>query len=121
MNGLGLPDVFFRPAVFEPTFQKHSKQTCGGCQAHVVGRRAFLPVLTGVALLGMFRRFDPAGAIWRQPPYEYELEKLPIDILAGSDRLRQQIEADVPATEIAASWRESEEVFRKVREPFLLY
>src|ERR1051325_1202255 len=47
MNALKLPGVYFRPAVFEPTFQKHAKQTCGGCQIHVLDRAAFKPVLTG--------------------------------------------------------------------------
>ncbi len=47
MNDLGLPGAFFRPAVFEPTFQKHAKQPCGGCQIHVTDRTAFKPVLTG--------------------------------------------------------------------------
>ena len=65
-------------------------------------------MLTGVALIQMFRRFDPAQFAWRQPPYEYEHDKLPIDILAGSDVLRQQIESDVPLDEIAESWRDDE-------------
>jgi len=121
MNGLGLPGVYFRPAVFEPTFQKHAKQTCGGCQIHVTDRRQFQPVLVGVALIAMFHRTDPGRFAWRQPPYEYEHDKMPIDILAGSAVLRQQIEADVDASEIARSWRDDQEAFRKLREPFLLY
>lgn len=121
MNALRLPGVHFRPAVFEPTFQKFAKKTCGGCQIHVVDRRAFRPVLTGVALLSMFRRFDPEKFAWRQPPYEYEHEKLPIDILAGSDTLRRQIDAGLPPQEIADNWRGDEEAFRRRREPFLLY
>jgi uncharacterized protein YbbC (DUF1343 family) len=121
MNALGLTGVHFRPAVFEPTFQKHAKQTCGGCQIHVTARHLFKPVLVGVALAGMFWRTNPAKFGWRQPPYEYEHDKMPIDILAGSDALRKQIEADVPATEIAASWKADEEAFRTLRERFLLY
>jgi len=121
MNGLGLPGVYFRPAVFEPTFQKHAKQTCGGCQIHVTDRRQFQPVLVGVALIAMFHQTDPGRFAWRQPPYEYEHDKMPIDILAGSAVLRQQIEADVDASEIARSWRDDQEAFRKLREPFLLY
>ena len=121
MNQLRLPGAFFRPAVFEPTFQKHAKQTCGGCQIHVTNRSAFRPVLTGAALIQMFRRLNPKGFAWRQPPYEYEHEKLPIDILAGSDRLRQQIESDVSPSEIAGSWRADEDAFRRLRQPFLLY
>jgi uncharacterized protein YbbC (DUF1343 family) len=121
MNALALPGVHFRPAGFEPTFQKHAKKACGGCQIHVTDRHAFTPVLTGVALAQMFRRADPAQFAWRQPPYEYEHDKLPIDILAGSARLRQQIEADVPAREIADGWHVDEQAFAAVRQPFLLY
>jgi uncharacterized protein YbbC (DUF1343 family) len=121
MNALGLTGVHFRPAVFEPTFQKHAKQTCGGCQIHVTARHLFKPVLVGVALAGMFQRTNPSKFAWRQPPYEYEHDKMPIDILAGSDTLRKQIEADVPAAEIAASWRADEDAFRGLRERFLMY
>ncbi|HTM02050.1 MAG TPA: DUF1343 domain-containing protein [Vicinamibacterales bacterium] len=122
LNTRGLPGVFFRPAVFEPTFQKHAKTTCGGCQVHVTDRRAFRPVLTGAALIEAFQHAVPTGfALWRQPPYEYEPEKLPIDILAGSDVLRQQIEANATLEDIAASWRDDEAAFRKARQPYLLY
>ena len=121
MNALDLPGAFFRPAVFEPTFQKHARTTCGGCQIHVTDRQAFRPVLTGVALIGLFRRLGPDVFGWRQPPYEYEHTKLPIDILAGSDELRLQIERGLDAKTIAASWAEDEEQFRRLREGFLLY
>jgi uncharacterized protein YbbC (DUF1343 family) len=121
MPTLDTTGVYFRPAVFEPTFQKHAKQPCGGCQIHVTARQLFKPVLVGVALAGMFWRTNPSKFAWRQPPYEYEHDKMPIDILAGSDTLRKQIEADVPVTEIAAEWRADEEAFRNLREPFLLY
>jgi uncharacterized protein YbbC (DUF1343 family) len=121
MNALELPGVYFRPAVFEPTFQKHAKQTCGGCQIHVLDRNAFLPVLTGAALITTFRRLDPIRFEWRQPPYEYEHEKLPIDILAGSDAFRQLVDTGAPVQEIAASWQEDEAAFTAQRVPYLLY
>jgi uncharacterized protein YbbC (DUF1343 family) len=78
-------------------------------------------VLTGVALIDLFRRFDPAQFAWRQPPYEYEHEKMPFDILAGSDILRRQIESGVPVAEIAESWRDDEREFERLRRPYLLY
>jgi uncharacterized protein YbbC (DUF1343 family) len=121
MNALALPGAFFRPAVFEPTFQKFAKQPCGGCQIHVTDRRAFRPVLTGIALIQMFRRFDVDRFAWRQPPYEYEAEKLPIDILAGSSTLREQIESGAAPQAIAESWRADEAAFRHTRAPYLLY
>ena len=121
MNALELPGVYFRPAVFVPTFQKHGGESCGGCQIHVLDRHDFRPVLTGVALIEMFHRFDPAKFAWRPPPYEYENHKPPIDILAGSDALRRQVEGGVPLPAIAASWLEDEEAFARLREPHLLY
>jgi uncharacterized protein YbbC (DUF1343 family) len=121
LNALGLAGVRFRPAVFEPTFHKHARVTCGGCQIHVTDRRTFLPVLAGVAVLAQFHRANPARFTWRQPPYEYEHEKMPIDILAGSSALRRQIEAGVDAREIAASWSEAVAAFDAVRRGYLRY
>jgi uncharacterized protein YbbC (DUF1343 family) len=120
LNRRRLPGVHFRPALFEPTFHKHARQGCGGCQIHVVDRPAFRPVLTGVALTAAFRKADPAFA-WRQPPYEYEHEKLPFDILAGSSALREQIEAGEQPEEIARSWETAVEEFGRLRAKFLMY
>jgi uncharacterized protein YbbC (DUF1343 family) len=121
MNQLGMPGVHFRPAVFEPTFHKHARTSCGGCQIHVMDRDTFRPVEAGVALLGAFRRAKPGAFAWRDPPYEYEHDKPPIDILAGSADLRKQLDAGIPAREIARSWEKPVEAFMKVREKFLLY
>jgi uncharacterized protein YbbC (DUF1343 family) len=121
MNELGLPGIHCRSAVFEPTFQKHAKQACGGCQLHVLDRQAFRPVLTGVALIDAFRRANPEKFAWRQPPYEYEHDKMPFDILSGSDELRRQIESGMPLAEIAESWRDDEKTFEALRRPHLLY
>ncbi len=121
LNRQRLPGVFFRPAVFEPTFHKHARQSCGGCQIHVLDREAFRPVLTGVALVAAFRAADPAGFRWRDPPYEYEHQKLPFDILAGSPTLRQQIETGVTPDEIARSWEPALRDFAVLRRQYLLY
>jgi uncharacterized protein YbbC (DUF1343 family) len=121
MNRAGLPGVRFRPVVFEPTFQKHARTACGGCQMHVIDRPAFRPVETGVALLAAFRAADPGRFRWRDPPYEYEPDKQPIDILAGSSELREQIEAGVSARDIARSWKPAVDAFSKTRERFLIY
>jgi uncharacterized protein YbbC (DUF1343 family) len=116
-----LPGVHFRAAVFEPTFQKHAKQPCGGCQIHVLDRDIYPAVQSAVAILSEMRAQNPARFQWRQPPYEYEHEKLPFDILAGSSELRTQIEAGVPARTIAGSWQRGLETFAEQRAPFLLY
>ncbi len=121
MNRRDLPGVFFRPALFEPTFHKHAGKGCAGCQVHVRDRSTFRPVESGVALIEAFRACDPDQFAWKSPPYEYEFEKMPIDCLAGSSELREQIDADVPAREIARSWEAPVEAFMRIRERFLLY
>jgi uncharacterized protein YbbC (DUF1343 family) len=121
LNRRRLSGVFFRPAVFEPTFHKHAGKVCGGCQVHVLDRRTFRPVLTGIVLVAAFRDLDPDTFRWRDPPYEYEYEKLPFDILAGSSALREQIEAGVAPEEIARAWEPDTAKFRELRRPFLLY
>lgn len=121
VNARQLPGVYFRPLVFQPTFQKHTGQTCGGCQIHVVDRARFEPVVTAVTLLHELFRTWPEQCAWRQPPYEYEDIKLPIDILAGSDSLRHHVDAGTDPEEVAEEWASGVAEFRLLRERFLLY
>ena len=121
MNDVGLEGVHFRPASFEPTFQKHARATCGGCQIHVTSRLEFEPVKVGVSLMRECFGLAPDRFKWRDPPYEYEHDKMPIDILAGSPSLRQQIEQQVPLDDIAASWEPGATAFAEARRPYLLY
>jgi uncharacterized protein YbbC (DUF1343 family) len=121
MNGLNLAGVHFRPATFEPTFQKHARIPCGGCQIHVTERAAFEPIRSGVALLRECFALAPGRLLWREPPYEYEHDRLPIDILAGSPALREQVERLLPIEEIAESWRPGVAEFEEVRRSYLLY
>jgi uncharacterized protein YbbC (DUF1343 family) len=121
MNARELPGVHFRPVFFEPTFHKHARQTCGGCQIHVLDREAFRPVRTAVELIEEFRRQNPARFAWREPPYEYEHEKQPIDLLYGSDELRATIDAGGDVRALIGGWAAEEEQFRRLRDAHLLY
>ena len=121
LNALLLPGVHYRPVMFEPTFHKFAREACGGCQIHVTDRQAFLPVLASVAVMAAFHRANPGRFAWRQPPYEYEHDKMPIDILAGSPALREQIEGGLGAREIAASWDDAVAAFEPTRRACLLY
>jgi uncharacterized protein YbbC (DUF1343 family) len=116
-----LSGVTFRPLHFMPTFQKHQGKLCGGAQIHVTDRDAFLPVLTGVAIIRSLYQLCPETFRWKEPPYEYEAEKLPIDILAGSDALRLQIEGGCSLEEISLSWKGQTEDFLARRKPYLIY
>lgn len=122
LNALELPGVRFRPVYFEPTFQKHAGATCGGCQLHVTDRERFRSVDAAVALLCAFRDALPGRTLpWRPPPYEYEYEKMPIDILAGSDGLRRAVDAGAAPHEISVTARLDASSFEGLRSSALLY
>jgi uncharacterized protein YbbC (DUF1343 family) len=121
LNARQLPGVYFRPVVFEPTFQKHARVACGGCQIHVLDRESFRPVLTGMAIIDALRAADPASFQWKAPPYEYEQEKIPIDVIAGSPEFRLAIDAGERAEQIAERWQPTLAAFDDLRRTFLLY
>ncbi len=116
-----LPGVVFRPLCFEPTFQKFAGQRCGGVQQHIVDRDSYRPLRTGYALIRAARRLWPEEFQWRPPPYEYELERPAIDILAGNSSIRAQLEADAPLREIEESWQVDLVRFKEIRERYLVY
>jgi uncharacterized protein YbbC (DUF1343 family) len=121
LNARGLPGVHFRPHAFEPVFQKHAKTSCGGCQIHVTDRAAFRPVETGITLIEAVRSDGPTQFKWRTEPYEYEFVKPPIDIMYGSARLREGLEAGETAQDIAASWTAEVSEFTSLRSRYLIY
>lgn len=117
-----LPGVRFRPLYFQPTFQKHEGRLCGGAQIHVTDRLRFRPFKTAVAVLKAVRELYPDEKIWRDPPYEYETEKLPIDILSGSDRLRRDLDGGASLRDMEHWWSEETRSFAKtLRSSSLLY
>ncbi|MBI4849753.1 MAG: DUF1343 domain-containing protein [Nitrospirae bacterium] len=117
-----LPGVIFRPLYFQPTFQKHAGKLCGGAQIHVTNMEKFKPFKTGVAVIKAVHDLYPEQFKWKQPPYEYETKKMPVDILAGTDRLRKDIENGRPLDRMEDWWTEQcKEFNKKVRKRYLIY
>lgn len=116
-----IPGARFRPAAFTPTFQKHAGVLCHGVQVHVPDRRSFPAFLAYLLLIHHARRQDPKRFAWRQPPYEYEHTKLPIDILCGSDRVRLTIEGGRSPRRLCPAWALELAAFRRRRARHLLY
>jgi len=117
-----LPGVVFRPLHFLPTFQKHAGKLCGGAQIHVTDRKKFKPFKTASAILKSINELYPKDFSWNLPPYEYEEKLLPIDILAGTDRFRKDIEAGIALDAMEAWWhQELCEFNKKIRKRYLLY
>jgi uncharacterized protein YbbC (DUF1343 family) len=116
-----LPGAIFRPVFFTPTFQKHAGRLCGGVEVHVTDRRAFPAWLAYLLLVFHARAADPRHFAWRDPPYEYERVKAPIDILCGTDEVRRLFDQGRSPRSLLPKWRREVAAFRRRRAPFLLY
>lgn len=118
---LGLPSVIFHRQGFIPTFHKFKDQVCRGALQFVPQPRSFRPLRHMVLLLWVFRKLYSNQWQWKQPPYEYEYTKLPIDILAGGVDLRLSVDEQRPLKDLFKSWAHDERDFEKMRKPYLLY
>ena len=83
--------------------------------------RCFIGGTELAARFAEFRREDPSRFAWREPPYEYEHDKEPIDILYGTDQLRRTLNEGRDAGAMIESWEADEQAFRRLRERYLLY
>lgn len=117
-----LPGCAFRAVRFKPMFHKHGGTTCGGVQTHVTDRRAFRPLLTGVAMVQALFQLGQSGRfLWRTEAYEFVEDRPAIDLLAGGPWLREGIEAGRSIEALRSSWASQEDAFRHRRENILLY
>jgi uncharacterized protein YbbC (DUF1343 family) len=90
-----------RECWFTPTFHKHAGSLCNGLMIHAEGRfydhEAFRPWRLQALAFKAIRRLYPAYEIWRDFPYEYEFERLAIDVINGGPVLREWV--DDPAAQ----------------------
>ncbi|MCX6102232.1 MAG: DUF1343 domain-containing protein [Proteobacteria bacterium] len=121
MNQLKLSGVYFRPIYFQPTFHKGKDQVLGGVHIHVLDRVKFNSFEAGLHLLAIIAQLYPKLFQWKQPPYEYETEKMPIDLIAGTDEIRKLIDTQSPIKNFLERSREDVATFKKIRAHYLLY
>ena len=85
-----------RECWFEPTFHKHAGKLCAGVQIHVedgaYDHAAFRPWRLMALAFKALRRQRPDYPLWRDFPYEYEVDRLAIDLINGSELLRQWVD-----------------------------
>jgi uncharacterized protein YbbC (DUF1343 family) len=85
-----------RECWFEPVFHKHAGELCAGMQIHVedgaYDHAAFRPWRLMAVAFKALRRLRPDYALWRDFPYEYEADRLAIDLINGSELLRQWVD-----------------------------
>jgi uncharacterized protein YbbC (DUF1343 family) len=121
-----LTGVRLRPCWFEPTFHKHAGQLCAGLQLHVEGpdyqHDAFRPWRVLALAFKALRRLQPDYELWRDFPYEYEHNRLAIDLINGSELLRRWVDDDdATPGDLEALAAPDESAWRDDVEPLLLY
>jgi uncharacterized protein YbbC (DUF1343 family) len=113
--------AIFQPASFRPTFHKWAHTLCRGFFIHVLDERLYRPYFASIALLSALLRDGGDRFRWRDPPYEYEYERRPIDLILGDVAVRKALERGEDPRRIREGWRDDEAVFEEERTPCLLY
>jgi uncharacterized protein YbbC (DUF1343 family) len=115
-----------RECWFEPTFQKHAGKLCAGVQIHVEGpsyeHERFRPWRLMALAFKALRKLRPGESLWRDFAYEYERERLAIDLINGGEALRTWV--DDPAAEpgdLDALAAADEKAWLEERKSVLLY
>jgi uncharacterized protein YbbC (DUF1343 family) len=121
LQGCALREIWF-----EPTFHKHAKALCNGVHIHAEGRfydhQAFKPWRLQALAFKAVRRLYPDYPLWRDFPYEYEFDKLAIDVINGGPALREWVEDPNAAPgDLDAITVTDERAWEEERRPFLLY
>jgi uncharacterized protein YbbC (DUF1343 family) len=113
--------ITLRPMAFEPTWNKYAGQVCRGFQIHIADAARYRPYRCTLELLRAAAHLYPDSFSWKPPPYEYEYEKMPFDLICGDPLLRSRIAANEPIAAIAADWAQELRAFDALRSRFFLY
>ena len=116
-----LPGCYLRPLVFQPTSGKWAEQPCIGFQIHVTDADSFLPYRTSIALLQAVMLCYPEEFAFKEPPYEYEFERLPMDLILGDITLRKGLEQGDAIMDLEKKWQAELDEFKEKRQKYLLY
>jgi uncharacterized protein YbbC (DUF1343 family) len=103
---------------FRPTFHKWQGQLCKGFMIHITNPAAYRPYALSLALLREILNLHRASFSWKEPPYEYEYERMPIDLILGDSRLREGLDKGMI---LEPFWNDELENYLEWRKPYLLY
>ena len=115
-----LPDLVCRPAFFQPTFHKWQNELCHGLELIPTGKN-FKPYLTSLIILEIILRHWPHDFQLKEPPYEYEFERRPLDLILGDKALFDRLAQGESAKKLEDDWQDGLEKFMCEREEILLY
>jgi uncharacterized protein YbbC (DUF1343 family) len=113
--------AFLRPINFEPTSGKWHGSICKGFQIHVTSKEEFKPYLSSLILMQLIIKHHKDEFKLTPPPYEYEYEKMPIDLILGSKTLREKLTRLEDLTEVSGQWSEELAEFKSLSGNYYLY
>ncbi|WP_457573994.1 exo-beta-N-acetylmuramidase NamZ family protein [Desulfolithobacter sp.] len=116
-----LAGCILRPVVFEPTSGKWAGTPCRGFQIHVTDPHAFRPYRLSLALLGLLLCLYPDEFSYKKPPYEYEFERMPMDLILGDQQVRLALESGADVLELEQAWQPDLDRFESLRRAVFLY
>jgi len=115
-----LDGCFLRPVCFEPTSNKWAGRTCRGFHLHVTDAARFRPYRASLALLRAVMRAHSEFAL-KEPPYEYEYHKTPLDLILGDGGLRRALADGAAVQDLEGGWLPALRRFDHERRRFFLY
>lgn len=121
LKSLHLKSVMFFPIFFKPEFSKYSNEVCRGIQVVPEKLKYFKSFRTYYEIIRLIKTLHPEQLLWRQPPYEFETSRLPIDMICGSDFIRKSIEKGLAFEGIDYSIKQEIEAYKNKTDNFLLY
>jgi len=116
-----LSGCLLRQIVFQPTSGKYGGESCRGFQLYVTDPSLYRSYRTSLALLQAVLRLYPEKFKYKKPPYEYEFERLPMDLILGDKAIRVQLEEGVSLDIIEAGWQKELQAFDRTRAQYFLY
>jgi len=121
MNEVETSGFILRPTVFMPTFQKHANTPCGGTHIHVTDPKSFHSWRLGQFLCRELYHFLKDEFEWTTKDYEYEYDKLPIDLINGSTSIRKWVEENESISKLLELENSGHDTFLKLRKESLIY
>ncbi|MDR0355051.1 MAG: DUF1343 domain-containing protein [Deltaproteobacteria bacterium] len=115
-----LPGLALRPATFEPTFHKWSGQVCGGAELYPTDK-SFKPFLTALTVMEIIFRRWPGALQLKEPPYEYEFVRRPIDLILGRSSIFDALRDGEKAADICRSFEKELADFVRETKTIRLY
>ena len=121
LGGNRLPGIILRPVAFEPTSNKWQGERCEGFQIHITDPVKYKPYFSTLKLLHAVYLYHGNEFRWKSPPYEYEFDKYPVDLITGNPSIRAAIEKTDQIDEIEKTWQTELEEYLHISRKYYLY